>query len=331
MERDASQAGSSAHTGSASSSVEASVIIPLGSRYEDLDRICGGLRRILAPLVQGYEVIIVDDATEANTRQLVRVVADRHPEVRLIRLQRRMGEATALAVGARSARGRTLITLDPYLHVALDELPNLLKPLADGADLVCARRFPRQERGMSRIASDAFNTAARWLTNTPVHDLNCRVRVLRREVIQDMPLYGDLHRFLPIFASRRGYRWCEVSVPQSRGKRELDAFHARAYLDRLLDLLTLVFLTRFVKRPLHFFGLIGAAGLAAGVALCLHLAYVKLVAGEGIGHRPLLLLGVLLLVVGIQIASIGLLGELMIFTHARDIKDYVVTEPPDEH
>lgn len=306
--------------------LELSVVIPLGPRYEDLGDFCQELRRIIGPLVKGYEVIFVDDATGPKTRQILRLVGERFPEVRIIRLQRQMGESTALAIGAQAARGAILLTVDPYLHVALGELPKVLAPLADGVDVVCAWRSPRQEGGVGRVASDVFNAIARWLTKVPVHDLNCRVRAMRRGVLQELPLYGDLYRFLPVFAARRGYTWCEVKVPQQPGKREAGTFALRAYVARFLDLLTLAFLTRFVKRPLHFFGLVGLASFGAGLAITLWLTYQKVVMDLAIGHRPMLLLGVLLLVVGIQIASIGLLGELLIFTHARDLKDYVVQE-----
>jgi len=307
----------------------ASVIIPLGPRYEDLAEICRELGRVLTPVVGSYEVIIVDDATGPQTRQKVRALSGQFPEVRVIRLNRYVGEATALAIGAQSARGDILITLDPYLHVAVSELPKLVGRLRDGMDLVFAWRFPREERGLSRLASDGFNAIARWLTKIPVHDLNCRVRVMRREVMRDIPLYGDLHRFLPIFAARRGYRWCEVQVPPQPGKREVGAFDARSYVSRLLDLLTLAFLARFVKRPLHLFGLVGLVSLAIGLIIGAGLTYQKVVLDLAIGHRPMLLLAVLLIVVGIQVASIGLLGELMIFTHARELKDYVIEESLD--
>ena len=306
------------------SALGVSVLVPLGSRYEDLGEICQELRRVLGPLVARYEVIFVDDATGVETRQILGVVADRFPEARVIRLQRQMGEATALAICAQVARGEIVVTLDPYLHVSLRELPKLLAPLSDGMDLVCAWRHPRAEVGLSVLASRSFNAVARWLTGVRVHDLNCRTRAMRREVLTDMPIYGDLHRFIPVFASRRGYRWCEVQVPQQPGKQELGVWDPRSYIRRLLDQVTLAFLTRFVKRPLHFFGLVGLVSFAAGVAITGSLAYTKLVLGTAIGHRPMLLLGILLLVMGIQIASIGLLGELMIFTHARDLKDYVI-------
>jgi len=303
-----------------------SVIMLFGSRYEDLESICLSLRRILTPLAPGYEVILVDEATGPQTQIRMRALRQQFPEVRVIRLRRHMGESTALAAGVQAARGEILITLDPYLHVALEDVPKLLEPLRNGTDLVCAWRFPRREGVLSRAASAAFNGVARWLTQVPVHDLNCRTRVMRREVFEALPLYGDLHRFIPIFASRRGYRWCEVQVPQQPGKRELGAFDMRSYVGRFLDLVTLAFLSRFLKRPLHFFGLMGMASFAAGAAMFAYLAYLKVALGAGIGHRPLLLLSVLLIVVGIQIASIGLLGELMIFTHARDLKDYVIEE-----
>lgn len=306
--------------------VKASVIIPLGARHEDLAEIVLTLRRILPTVTGRYEIILVDDCTGPQTRRESAEVRERFPEVRVIRLQRRMGESTALAIGAQAAQGDILITLDPYLHVALEELPKLLAGLRDGVDLVSAWRFPRQERGLSRLASEGFSAAARVLTGVPVHDLNCRVRVIRRRVVQDIPLYGELHRFLPIFAARRGYVWREIQVPQQPGKREMGAFDARSYIQRFLDLLTLAFLTRFVKRPLHFFGLIGAGSFTVGTLISLYLVAYKFMLDKAIGHRPLLLFGILLIVVGIQMASIGLLGELLIFTHARDLKDYVVKE-----
>ena len=300
-----------------------SVVIPLGQRYESLAGICRGLRGALSA-AGPHEVIVVDDANGPQTRQELRAAAAEFPEVRIIRLQRRMGESAALAVGAEAARGELLITLDPYLHVAVEELPKLLAPLANGTDLVCAWRRPH--RGSGSWASLAFNGLAGWLSGVPVHDLNCRTRAMRREVLRELPTYGDLHRFLPIFAARRGYTWCEVQVAQQPGKRELGSRDPRSYVSRLLDLVTLAFLTRFVKRPLHFFGLIGIASLGLGLGLALYLAYTKVVLGLAIGHRPLLLLAVLLIVVGIQIASVGLLGELLVFTHARDAQDYVVKE-----
>ena len=305
---------------------ELSVVVPIGTRFDDLDALCNDLRRVLGPLGKRYEVIFVDDANGPNTQRRVRETAGRFSEARALRLSRRMGEAAALAVGSQAARGEILIALDAYQHISLEHLPKLLEPLEQGMDLVCAWRYPRQDKGLSRLASDAFNAAARWLTKADVHDLNCRMRVMRRELVKDIPSYGDLHRFLPIFAGRRGWHWCEVQLPQMPGKHEVGAFNPKSYVGRFLDLLTLAFLTRFVKRPLHFFGLIGSASLAMGLLLSLYLSYEKLVLGEGIGHRPLLLLAILLIVIGIQIASIGLLGELMIFTHARDLQDYVVKE-----
>lgn len=301
-----------------------SVVVPLGSRYEDLGTLCRDLRRVLVPF-GCYEVIIVDDANGPATRRDVQAVRKEYSEVRVLTLARRMGESTALGLGTQAARGAIIVTVDPYLHVSLDELPAMLEPLRGEYDLVCGWR-KTQGSGLARIASNGFNTVARWLTQVPVHDLNCRMRAMRREVLQDIPMYGDLHRFLPIFAVRRGFRLHEVVVTQQPGKQEVGAFNPSSYINRLMDLLTLAFLTRFMKRPLHLFGLIGMAGLVIGAALGAYLGYERLVLGIAIGNRPLLLLAVLLVVVGIQLGSIGLLGELMIFTHARELKDYVVKE-----
>ncbi len=303
-----------------------SVIVPLGPRHEDLEQICHTLRQVLQGEFENYEVIFVDDATGPEVRAALQSVVEQFPEVHVVKLQRQMGDAVALAVGAQAARGEILLTLDPYLHVSLDELPRLLRALEDDVDVVCAWRWPRQDHGPSRWASDSFNAIARWLSGVEVHDLNCRTRVMRREVIEELPIYGELQRFIPIFAARRGYECREVQVPQQPGKSELGSQNLASYLRRFLDLLTLAFLTRFVNRPLHFFGLAGVATAGLGFLINLSLSYQKLVLGSGIGHRPLLLLAMLLIVVGIQLASVGLLGELMIFTHARELKEYVVKE-----
>ncbi len=307
------------------SAVHVSVVIPLGARHEGLAGICQSLRLALNGYGP-YEVLFVDDATGPKTRAELEALRGSFPEVRAIRLSHRMGEAAALAIGAQHAQGDIVVTLDPYLHVPIEAIPQLLQPLANGTDVVCVWRTPRQDSWLGQLSSASFNALARWLTKVPVHDLNCRTRVIRQQVLQELPLYGDLYRFLPIFAARRGYRWCEVQIPQQPGKHEVGAQDPHAYIRRFFDLLTLAFLTRFVKRPLHFFGLLGAASLSAGLLLSLYLTYIKVGLGLPIGHRPLLLLAVLLIVVGLQIASIGLLGELMIFTHARDLKDYVVKE-----
>lgn len=304
--------------------LDLSVVVPLGSRYDDLGVLCRDLRRVLAPFGL-HEVIIVDDANGPATRRDVQAVSREYSEVRVLTLARRMGESAALDLGMRAARGAIIVTVDPYLHVSLNELPLILEPLYGEYDLVCGWR-QTQGGGLAQMASKGFNAVARWLTKVPVHDLNCRMRAMRREVLQDIPMYGDLHRFLPIFAVRRGFRLREVVVTQQPGKREVGAFNPNSYISRLLDLLTLAFLTRFMKRPLHLFGLIGMAGFVIGAGLATYLGYERLVLGIGIGHRPLLLLAVLLIVVGVQLGSIGLLGELMIFTHAKDVKDYVVKE-----
>ncbi len=303
-----------------------SVVMLLGSRYEDLAGICDSLRRILTPSVGDYEVLIVDEATGSHTQARVRALAEQFSEIRVLRLHRHVGESAALAIAAQAARADLLLTLDPYLHVALEYVPTLLAPLANGADLVCAWRWPRSESRVNRMASAAFNGLAGWLTKTRVHDLNCRMRAMRREVLCELPIYGDLHRFLPIFAAQRGYRCCEVQVPQQPGKHEIGARSPASYVRRLLDLLTLAFLARFMKRPLHLFGLVGLASLLSGLAIGSYLIYTKVALGMAVGHRPLLLLAVLLVVIGVQIASLGLLGELMIFTHARQLSDYVVEE-----
>ena len=300
-----------------------SVLLPLPWRQPRLGELCHQLRRVLGPL-GSHELIVVADTPDARIREDLRSLTQQFPEAQALFTARHMGDSAALAVGIRAAKAERLIILEPQLQVAIEDLPSLLAPMDKGMDLVCAWRWRRQQRGSGWVLSVLFNWLVRLVSQVPIHDLASRTFVVRREALQDMPMYGDLHRFLPVFLARNGVPWCEVKV-RPHGVQAM-AKRPSSYVRRFFDLLTLAFLTRFSRRPLHFFGLVGLSSFLAGVALCLQLTYEKLAFNVALSQRPMLLLGVLLIVIGIQIASLGLLGELMIFTQARHVEDYYVRE-----
>jgi glycosyltransferase involved in cell wall biosynthesis len=302
-----------------------SVIVPFGERWDPVRELHAAYTRALAGLGMPYELIFVlDGPVPAVERELRRLVDEGH-SLRIIKLARRFGESTALCVGFDNSRGELLLTLPAYLQVDPQRIPELFERIGT-ADVCIARRWPRTDGWLKRMQSRLFHLPLRWLAKADFRDLGCGVRLLRRRVIEEVRIYGDQHRFLPVLAARQGFRVLEVSVPQAPADARQRLHAPPAYVSRLLDVFSVFFLVKFTKRPLRFFGGIGAALFAAGLLVLLLLTGEKLFLGETLGDRPLLLLGSLLTVLGIQVIAIGLIGEIIIFTHARDVKDYVIEE-----
>lgn len=308
----------------AAPAVAVSVVVPVAERCDDLEEIYLSHAGVLSKGDRPFEfVFVIDGGFVDAARKLEPLVALGEP-IRIVLLPRSCGEATALAVGFEHARGQVLITIPAYFQTAPEEVLRLLSLLDEGHDLVVARRWPRVDPWLNRIQNYGFHVFTRWLTGVEIHDLGCGLRALRKRVATELLLYGDLHRFLPLLAYQRGFRVVETSVRQHERNSGLRLYRPGTYLRRLLDILTLVFLFKFTKKPLRFFGLIGTALFGVGLCLTSILAMQRIFNATALSDRPLLLLGVLLMVLGIQTGSIGLLGEMIIFTHARKMKDYAV-------
>jgi glycosyltransferase involved in cell wall biosynthesis len=239
-----------------------------------------------------------------------------HP-VRVLRLARDFGESAALQVGFEHARGRFVLTLTDHRQVDFAVLPRILELLERGEKIVTVRRDPRHDALFSRLQSRAFNAISQFLVGEKLQDIACGVRGLTRQTAIELDLYGDQHRFIPLLAIRRGYDVREIPAPQHRADRSLKIDPIGSYIRRLLDIVAIFFLTRFSRKPLRFFGLIGGGLGLAGFVICAVLAVQRLLNLTALGDRPLLLLGVLLIVLGVQMASLGLLGELIIFLSTR--------------
>jgi hypothetical protein len=214
------------------------------------------------------------------------------------------------------------MTLSPYFQVEPEELLKMISRLEAGADLVISRRYPRIDSVFNRAQSYVFHWLIRRLTDMSYHDLSCGMRVMRKEVAKELELYGELHRFIPLLALRLGFKVEEVDVRQSQKDTGLRVVGLGIYVRRFLDILTVVFITKFTKKPLRFFGLIAAFIFLSGFVSCAYLTLLKIITSAPLYDRPMLILGVLLMIIGVQIGSIGLIGELIIFTHARQINDY---------
>ncbi|MBM4015550.1 MAG: glycosyltransferase [Planctomycetes bacterium] len=279
-----------------------------------------------------YEFVFVLDGTP--DRLFEELAARRPPgvSVRLIKFNQPFGESIALAAGFKIARGLAVLTLPQYLQTDPADVHKVLDALKGGADVVTCWRVPRVDPWLNRVQSTIFNSVMRLLTRTRVHDLNCLMRAMVRRVFEDVSVQGDMYRFLPVLAFRAGYEVAEVKVRHLKetGKGALPGslFGAGVYLRRVLDIAALIFLTRFTRKPLRFFGLAGGGIFAVGLLTCLVLLVEFILGGDDpstrLKNRAWLIFGALMIVLGVQTFFIGLVAEIVIFTQARHLKDYKV-------
>jgi dolichol-phosphate mannosyltransferase len=293
-----------------------SVVVPVHDEEQSVEPLYEELRAALDPLDRPWEAVFVDDGSiDGSLAALTRLHAAA-PNVMVVRLRRNFGKAAALAAGFEYAEGDVVVTIDADLQDDPAEIPRLLAKLDEGFDLVSGWKVQRRDPISRRIPSRIFNAVVGRVSGLRLHDLNCGLKAYRADVVRNLRVYGELHRFLPVLAHDRGYRVAELAVnhrPRGHGKSR---YGVERYLRGFLDFLTVWFMGRYRHRPLHLFGGLGVAMGAIGTILLAYLTVLK-VSGEPIGHRPLLTLGVLLVVVGLQFFSLGLLSELITSHHAE--------------
>jgi hypothetical protein len=303
--------------------VQVSVIVPVGERQTSLADLYAGYKSGLAALGVPYEFVFVLDGPQPNyEKSLARLVAEGEP-ITIVCLSRWFGEATALMVGFEHAAGAVVFTLPAYSQVEASEFGKLYAAL-DTADLAVAHREPRATQWFQTLRRGVFHGLLRFVTRLQFRDLGCNVRALRRKVLEEIRLYGDQQRFLPVLAERQGFRVAEIAVRQAKNDRHDQTYPPRNYMRGFLDIFTVFFLVRFTKKPLRFFGMIGVATFAIGILELLYLVFDRIWFSNPLADRPALLLASLMIVLGVQIFALGLLGELIIFTHAGGNKDYQI-------
>ena len=306
-------------------SLDISAIVPVGTRRDDvpalLDEYADGLRQAGV----SFEIIVVLDGPCDGLSASLASLAEERDWLRLIELARDFGESAALTAGFDAARGRAILTLPAYYQVLAADLGKLVAAGRD-TDMAIAVRWPRAGSGIEGWRRNAFHGLLGFITGQRYRDLGCGVRLMKREIADEIPLYGERHRFYPTLARSRGFEVKEVEVAQSPKDDFRGRYRVREYLHRVLDILTLFFLVRFTQKPLRFFGTIGFLVGALGVIFLAVLIVQRLVFEVGLADRPALLLSSLMLVLGVQIFALGLIGELIIFTHARELKEYAVRQ-----
>lgn len=305
---------------------DVAVIVPVLNEADSVDELSRRLADVLSGLGKSYEIVFVDDGSTDGTSARVREARDRDAGVKLVRFRRNFGKAAALVAGFEASSAPILITIDGDLQDDPEEIPRFLEKLDDEKlDLVSGWKQNRQDPISKRWPSRLFNWVTRRLAQVEVHDFNCGFKAYRREVVEEIALYGELHRYIPVLASRRGFRVGELAVRHHRRRHGNSKYGWDRFYKGLLDLITVLFITKYTRRPLHLFGVLGLFALGVGFCINLYLAVLWL-GGESLSSRPLLLLGVLLMLLGIQVLTTGLVGEMITLRSFRREDSYSVKE-----
>lgn len=295
---------------------DVSVVVPIYNEVESLPHLIEAIASALSPTGMHYELICVDDGSKDGSAELLKQLALTRPHLRAVILRRNYGQTAAMAAGFKHARGRTIVTLDGDLQNDPADIPMLIAKLDEGYDLVTGWRKNRQDAALTRLLpSKIANWLIRQITGVHVHDYGCSLKAYRAELIADMNLYGELHRFLPALAFIEGARITELPVRHHARRHGSSKYGLGRTFRVVLDLFTIYFMKKFLTRPMHVFGLLGIISTASGIGLGVYLTILKLGFGENIGNRPLLILAVVLLLTGIQLFCFGLLGELLMRTY----------------
>lgn len=300
-----------------------SIIIPVYNEEESVVQLHQEIMAVMDKLSYFYDIIFVDDGSIDRTLMELEKLSP----ITVISFTRNFGKSQALQAGFNEASGDYIITLDGDLQDNPKEIPNFIKLLEDGQDLVCGWKYKRVDNFRRRFVSRIANNMTKYFTNTSVHDMNCGFKGYKRKVVKQLRLFGDMHRYIPAIVSDLGFIISEVKVNHRSRMHGKSKYGLKRLLNGLFDFITLLFLRRFTDRPMYFFGLYGLAFFFIGFVILFYLSWIKIFQGVLIGTRPLLLLGVLLIFVGMQSFSLGCLSELLIRQgDSRDKKNYIIGE-----
>ena len=305
---------------------QVSVIVPVRTTHAHVREVYEALAAELERSGRTCEFIYVFDGVRGSAWTQAEELAARHGEkVVALHMQQPFGESTCLAAGLERARGAIVVTSPQYVQIDPPELGRMLAEIDKGADFVAPWRKGRVDPLFNRVQSALFNWVMRRIMQSTFHDLNCYLRVFRREVLADVAVYGDMYRFLPAIAQRQGFKVVELPVKHVAEWTGRSIYGLGVYARRLLDILGVVFLAKFTLKPLRFFGMVGGLLILLGGTLCGALVVQNTLLGSGpIISRPVFLLGFLLLVLGVQVVGFGLVGEIIIYTQARNLREYKV-------
>jgi len=309
---------------------EITVLVPVLDEESTVGELATRVAAVLDGAGRSFEIVFVDDGSRDETAGRVLEARSRDPRVKLVRLRRNFGKAAALTAGIDHSRGALVVTMDGDLQDDPEEIPRLIAKLEeDRLDLVSGWKRDRQDPLGKTLPSRLFNWVTRRLAQVHLHDFNCGFKIYRRQVLEEVPVYGELHRYIPVLAARRGFRVDELAVRHHARRAGVSKYGWDRFYKGLLDLLTVLFITKYTRRPLHLFGVFGLGALTAGFLINAWLAFLWAFRGEALSQRPLLILGVLLMLAGLQVLTTGLLAEMTTHKTFRRSDSYSVREIVD--
>jgi glycosyltransferase involved in cell wall biosynthesis len=296
--------------------VDLSIVIPFYNEYKNIPLLLEEIFQALQPADWTYEVVAIDDGSRDGTFELLKKELPRFAHFQLLRFRKNFGQTAALAAGFDSAEGEIIVTLDGDLQNDPADIPRLVQKISEGYDIVSGWREKRQDPFITRrLPSHLANKMISWVTGVRLHDYGCTLKAFRREVAKNIRLYGEMHRFIPAIASWMGVTIAEVPVNHRPRKFGRSKYGLSRTFRVILDLITVKFLLTYSTRPIHVFGLWGILSGLLGIFLAGYLSFQRLFMGVALANRPVLLLAILLIFIGIQFISIGLLGELQVRTY----------------
>ncbi len=301
-----------------------SLVVPLLNEEESILPLINEIRKAIKPLNKPYEVIFVDDGSTDGSLKIIKDAAKIDNRLKFISFRKNYGKSAALQVGFKAATGDAIITMDADLQDDPHEIPNLLKKLDEGYDLCSGWKKERFDPFIKKYSSRFFNFVTRIISGIKIHDFNCGLKAYRREVLQNLNVYGELHRYVPVLAKWQGFTITEIPVKHHKRRYGKTKFGISRFFKGFIDLITVTYVARYVKRPMHFFGFLGALSFFIGLIVNGYLT-VEWIAGRPLSNRPMLFLGMLLIIVGVQFFSVGLLGEMMVHQNQSE-REYVVKD-----
>ncbi len=303
-----------------SKEIDLSIVVPLYNEEESLPELAEQINKAIGSLYS-YEVIFVDDGSSDTSLEVIKKLGAEDPVIRGISFSHNFGKSVALQAGFEKASGKYVVTMDADLQDDPNEVPEMVQMLKDGLDMVSGWKKERFDPISKTVPSKFFNFVTRKAARIELHDFNCGLKAYKREVVENIYLYGELHRYIPMLAKKEGFSRIGEKVvkhhPRKYGKTK---FGLSRFINGFLDLITILFIQRYFQKPMHFFGTFGMLLLLAGSGINMYMAVLRLVYNQGIGDRPLLFLGILLMVFGVQLLSTGLIGELININHVRKQK-----------
>jgi len=295
-----------------------SIIIPINNEEGNIGPLHQKLFEQLQRVQRNYEIIIVDDGSTDSTFEKITQLHMQDPYIKIIKFRKNFGKSTALNVAFHYAKGQIIITMDGDLQDEPEEIPRFISKIDEGYDLVCGWKYPRRDPITKTLPSRIFNGVICFITGLDLHDFNCGFKAFRKRALEDLHLYGEMHRYIPALINWNGYKITEIKIMHHARSSGKSKYGVSRLVKGLLDLITVKFLIDYSSRPLHAFGLPGIVSLSVGLIIGIYLLLLKYVDNVLIGDRPLLLLSVLLILIGIQFISLGLIGEMLTFREMRE-------------